>query len=223
MLLSKHDALSRCHFFSFLSVKDRQRLACFAVRRVLKAGEHVYAEGELIQNVWLVESGWVRLFKTSLVGKPIVLGISLPGEMFGPIVGRIHSSGAISDFPSTILGFPIERLSFFLRRYRDSTYHLLQDMDRRLQEAHALHSMLGEPLEVRAAVAILFLQRKFGSRLAFSRQALAELLNVTRESVARTLARFQRMGIIKIGRQTIFILKPHYLQFLANGYQSESS
>ena len=76
----QQQTLARVPIFSGLSESELSFLAQRAVPRRYSAGETVFGEGEPCQGLYVVESGHIRIFKTSINGREQVLSIDGPGS-----------------------------------------------------------------------------------------------------------------------------------------------
>src|SRR5579872_4147923 len=77
---NRSETLTRVPIFSGLSEAERSFLAQRTVPRRFSAGETVFAEGEPCAGLFVVESGHVRIFKTSAGGREQVLSVDGPGS-----------------------------------------------------------------------------------------------------------------------------------------------
>ena len=72
--------LSKVQIFSGLSEGELSFLAQRAVPRRYSVGQSVFGEGEPCSGLYVVESGHVRIFKSSANGREQVLSIDGPGS-----------------------------------------------------------------------------------------------------------------------------------------------
>jgi signal-transduction protein with cAMP-binding, CBS, and nucleotidyltransferase domain len=72
--------LSKVPIFSGLTESEFAFLAQRAVPRHFSAGETVFTEGEPCTRIYVVESGHIRIFKSSSGGREQVLSIDGPGS-----------------------------------------------------------------------------------------------------------------------------------------------
>ena len=72
--------LSRVPIFSGLSENELTFLSQRAVLRGFQSGEIVFSEGQPCTGLYVVQSGHVRIFKTSVNGREQVLNIDGPGS-----------------------------------------------------------------------------------------------------------------------------------------------
>ncbi len=74
------ETLSKVPVFSALTDPELTMLARSAVPRSYAAGTLVFTEGEPCVGLYVVQSGQIRIFKSSASGREQVLGIEGPGS-----------------------------------------------------------------------------------------------------------------------------------------------
>ena len=74
------ETLKKVPLFADLSERELAFLAGRAVPLHAKAGEMIFSEGEPCRGLYVVESGAVKIFKTSASGREQVLTIEGPGQ-----------------------------------------------------------------------------------------------------------------------------------------------
>lgn len=72
--------LRRTVLFSELSEQELNYIAERAVVRHFPAGQLVFSEGEPCPGLWIIETGKVRIYKSSPSGREQVLAIEGPGS-----------------------------------------------------------------------------------------------------------------------------------------------
>jgi CRP-like cAMP-binding protein len=77
---NRSETLTRVPIFAGLTEGELSFLAERTVQRRFSAGETVFAEGESCAGLFVVESGHVRIFKSSAGGREQVLSIEGPGS-----------------------------------------------------------------------------------------------------------------------------------------------
>jgi len=79
------DFLKSIPYFSALSLKELERVRKETAGISFSRGEILFLEGEPCRGLYVVKSGRVRIFKTSLEGREQVLLIAKPGESFNDV------------------------------------------------------------------------------------------------------------------------------------------
>ena len=73
-------------YFAGLSSAQAERLSQQATRRTFTAGEMLFSEGETAAGLWVIETGSVKIFKSSREGREHVLRFFGPGDGFNEIL-----------------------------------------------------------------------------------------------------------------------------------------
>lgn len=214
---SRHaQTLARVPIFSGLEESELQFLAQRAVPRNFQAGEMVFVEGQPCAGLYVVESGHIRIFKTSPGGREQVLGIEGPGSSVAELPvfdgGNYPASvAAIQD--STLLFVSKQDFHALCFAHPQVALKVLRVVGARLRRLvgiieelsfttvrHRLASFLlrmaNAEKETGAAVEIT---------LPASNQELASQIGTVRELVSRNLSRFQAEGMLEIKGRTVVI------------------
>lgn len=196
------DILHGCRFFSQVQAREFQRLVRMAHLVRYKKGEVIFREGMECPGVFIVGSGLVRIYKSGPGGKEHVLHIVGPGETFAEVA-------AIGGFacPAHAEAIAATRCALLpLDLFRQA-----------LQEEHqlCLDMMAGMAIWVRQLVGLIedLVLRDAAGRLArylldavpdgkdavalpTLKRHVASHLNLTSETLSRTLRRLQEAGLI---------------------------
>lgn len=177
--------------------------------RGIRAGEHVFREGDVSDYLCVVRSGSVKSYLISNDGEEQVLGFYLPGDVFGldgsEEQGRMSSSVTLET--STICRLPIEDMD-----NQGVSSQLLKLTSAQLLRDHNLVLMLArKDADGRLASFLCDLSRRYQARgysamsinLSMSRQDIGNYLGLAVETVSRTLTRFQEAGLISVRRRAV--------------------
>jgi CRP/FNR family transcriptional regulator len=209
--------LSRVPIFSGLSDNELTFLSQRAVLRGFQSGEIVFNEGQPCIGLYVVQSGHVRIFKTSVNGREQVLNIDGPGSSVAELPvfdgGNYPASVAAvdeatllfvskQDFQSLCLTHPEVALKVLrvvgarLRRLVGIIEELSFTTVRHRLAAFLLRSAQREGRQTPAGTEIL---------LPANNQELASQIGTVRELVSRNLSRLQAAGLIQIDGRTVLI------------------
>ena len=205
----KTEPLSQFALFAGLSEGEIQALAQRAVERRFVPDEVLFWEGEPCAGIFLIARGSVKIFKTSVGGREMMLSLEtapatvaeLPLFDGGPYPASVRAVGPVvslflnkGDFQQVCRQFPdvaLKVLAVVGRRLR----HLIG-----VVEAITFGSVTG-----RLARRLLDASSQAGADefdFPLTHQELASRLGTVREVVSRNLARFRAEGLIRIqGRQ----------------------
>jgi len=208
--------LAQVGLFKELSEAELSFLALRAVPRKFSAGEIVFSEGEPCAGMYVVESGHVRIFKTSAAGREQVLSIDGPGGSVAelPVFDGGNypaSTSAVED--STLLFIARQDLHALCVAHPQVALKVLRVIGTRLRKLIGIIEELSfTTVRNRLAAFLVRLARYEGKRveagieitLPGSNQELAAQIGTVRELVSRNLSRFQAERLIQVdGRRVV--------------------
>jgi CRP/FNR family transcriptional regulator, dissimilatory nitrate respiration regulator len=215
--------LSNCRFFSAVTGASRQRLNDMAQVRSFERGTLIFRQGEPCAGMFVVGTGLVRVFKTAPSGKEHVLHLVAPGGTFA----EVAAMGAF-DYPA--FAEAVEDTAAVLLPARALTQALREDHQLCLQLIGSLsmwvRHLLGlvEDITLRDAagrVARYLLGRSTSAdgavRLPSLKKHLASHLNLTSETLSRTLRRLDEAGLIRTDDDGLAVLDRKALEATAEG------
>lgn len=224
MSLENAEILAACAFFSQVGGESRTRLVRMAVRREYKRGEMIFREGEPAPGVFVVGSGLVRVFKLAPSGKEHVLHLAGPGLTFAEVavLGEFACPAFAEALEETVcLLLPVES---FMRALREDHQLSLQILSSMAMWVKSLVSLL-EDIVLRDAagrVAGYLLQAQSEQGTAISlpslKKHIASHLNLTSETLSRTLRQLREDRLIRENASGLVILDAPELKRIAEGY-----
>jgi CRP/FNR family transcriptional regulator len=170
-------------------------------------------EGDACTAVTLLASGRVRVVKRRATGREIGLYTVEPGqlcvlEVLAVLTGTTYRAEAVIELPVTGMAIPapiFRRLVDIEPGVRD---HVFRAIEARLAMALELVGdvALGT-LEPRLAASLLRLAGPAtGQPLRVTHDRLARELGCAREAVSRILGAWERAGLVRLGRATLWLL-----------------
>lgn len=190
--------------------------------RRAKAGELLITEGTKDDRLFLNLSGIIKVFKTSIDGRELILYFSKAGEAVNDLWFmnddvNIASAQAVGN----VNYFVIDRkkLEDTIRHYPDTGLRFLNELCRRVC---MLVDVLGDSIFKRVIQRLSKLlldiaEGKEGYDKALSQQDMAGILGTVREVVSRSLKDLKERGIIGIKQNRIVILDVNALHLIAEG------
>lgn len=222
--MDKTDFLATHRLFRALPPPQRARLAAFAKRQPMRAGQTVFSRGDVGDHMLAVIEGEVRITLTNPEGRVRTLTIFRPGDIFGEIAlldGKNRTADAIAVTDGMLLRFERRDVLPLLRGTPEVTDALLQILCERLRRTSYQveeHSFLD--LEAQLARATLRLA-KDGPSIRITQSALAELIGVARESVNRQLGEWEEAGLIENPKGRIDLKDRAALEAIATGEKQD--
>ena len=211
------ETLRRVPLFADLSASELEYLAQRAIARRCDAGEMVFSEAEPCRGLYIVQSGQVKVFKTSPDGREQVLLIAGPGSTVAELPvfdgGPYPASGsAITE--AAVLEVRKDDVRQLCLDHPEVALKLLRVVGARLRRLVAMVEELSFTT-VRQRLAALLL-REAESRghatpqgvefdLPWTHQELASQIGTVRELVSRNLSRFQSTGVIRVEGRKILV------------------
>jgi CRP/FNR family transcriptional regulator len=210
-------ALQKAAIFADLSEKELSFLAERVVPHDFTAGQVVFSEGEPCKGLFVVESGAVKIFKTSASGREQVLAVEGAGGSVAEL--PVFDGGA---YPASAIAQSEARLLFVSKRdfqalcveHPAVALKVLRVLGARLRQLVGIIEELSfTTVRHRLAVLLLRLARRRGKptargvefTLPGSNQDLASHIGTVRELVSRNLSRLQAEGLIKMEGKTLVI------------------
>jgi CRP/FNR family transcriptional regulator len=202
-----------------------ERLGAEAVIRRFTKGVMIFRQGEECPGLYCVGTGLVRIFKVAPSGKDHVLHFADAGKTFGEVaaLGEFTLPAYAEAIEDTVCALlPTDRFQTLLKRHHELCRQLLNGMSFWVRQlVGLLEDIVLRDASGRVARHLLAADAS-GGREAFSlpvmKKDLASHLNVTSETLSRTLRRLADAGLIEMGSgQQIRILMPDALHDVAEG------
>lgn len=197
--------------------------------RHIGAHEHLFYEGDDRDCVYVVESGWVKLYRTLIDGQRQVVGFANAGSILGLECEDTQANGCETITPVTVRSIPARSLTDICIREPQLAEQLLRQVGRQLGAAQAQLATVGaQSAEQKLATFLLTVSDLCDAThggefdLPMRRGDMAEFLGLRLETISRKMTEFQRRGWIKM--TSIYhcrITRRHVLQELAQGGEAE--
>ena len=202
--------LKRVPIFSSLSDQEFAFLTTRLLQRRYAAGELIFGEGDPCVGMFVVQSGNVRIFKSSAGGREQVLSIDGPGSSIAELPvfdgGNYPASAhAVSD--STLLFFSRQDFQALCLQHPQVALKVLRVVGGRLRRLVGIIEELSFTTVRHRLIALLVrLSKTEGTRkgdtitltLPANNSELAAQIGTVRELVSRNLSRLQSEGLIRV-------------------------
>lgn len=223
MLNERLEVLGTLPLFEPLSREERERLAAGCRIRAFAKGATLLREGEQASGMYIVLDGVVKVVRFAPDGRETVLHLVRRGHTLGEGAmfqrGTFPASAVAVDDVETIY-LPADVLFALVTENPELALRMLAALSLRLRMfAHKLAAQGQGGASCRLATYLLH-RRQFGGgeliRLGVSREVLANLLGLARETLSRQLSRFVEAGLIELRGKDVFILDVAALQAKAS-------
>lgn len=217
--------LTRLSAEALQTVRGLGRIVRFA------RGETIFLQGQPHEGIFLIETGVVRCYYTGPAGREITLAYWTPGHFVGGpemFRGGLHIWSGTATEECSLLYLGAAAIRHLVERLPQFAMCLIEGLVAKSKCYSALVQMLGtRSATQRLAQLLVILGELYGkpedhlrpSRLVVQRKVthdqLATIVGVTRQWVTTTLDRFQRQGVVSVGRQAIVVERPDLLAKLA--------
>lgn len=219
--------IQRCRLFARVTPEARRRLVEISRPVALARGQQVFRQDDPCPGIFVVGTGLVRIFKIAPSGKDHTLHLAGPGQTFAEVA-------SLGCFPCPAYAEAIEDTVAVL--LPDAQVQELLAADHRLCRdllvgmgawVHHLTGLL-EDIVLRDAAGRLarhLLERSGGAdgrvALPSALRHLASHLNLTPETLSRTLRRLIDAGLLSRDGEGLAVLDPAGLRAVADGVGPE--
>ncbi len=218
------EVLKRVPIFSSLSEQEFAFLTSRVVQRKVGTGELIFGEGDPCAGLYVVQSGNVRIFRSSAGGREHVLSIEGPGSSIAELPlfdGGNYPASAQALRDSTLLFFSRQDFHALCVQHPDVALKVLRVVGGRLRRLVGIIEELSFTTVRHRLIALLVrLSKGEGRRtgdavtltLAMNNSELAAQIGTVRELVSRNLSRLQAEGLIQLDNRALRILSMQRLQ-----------
>jgi CRP/FNR family transcriptional regulator, cyclic AMP receptor protein len=211
--------LRRVSIFSGLSEQEFAFLTSHLLQRKYASGELIFSEGDVCAGLYLVQSGNVRIFKSSAGGREQVLSMDGPGSSIAELPvfdgGNYPASAqAVSD--STLLFLSRQDFHALCVQHPEVALKVLRVVGARLRRLVGIIEELSFTTVRHRLIALLVrLGKTEGARsgsgdgisltLPANNSELAAQIGTVRELVSRNLSRLQAERLIEVDNRKLEI------------------
>ncbi len=208
--------LAKAPIFADLTQAEMNYLAQRAVPRRFDSGELIFSEGEPCPGLYVIESGFVKIFKSAPSGREQVLAIDGPGHSIAELPvfdGGSYPASAQAVQDTVLLFVSKQDFNSLCLEHPKVALKVLRVVGRRLRGLVAIIEELSFTT-VRSRLASLLLRLARNGKktaagievtLPASNQELAAQIGTVRELVSRNLSRLQAARIIRLDGRTVVI------------------
>ena len=212
--------IANSQLFGGMPPEHLDEIEKIAVRKKYSRGESVFFEGDPGVGFYMVATGKVKVFKTSLSRKEQILHIFGPGEPFGEVPvfhGQPFPAHAMALEKTTLIFFPRKDFVELVHTMPSLVLNMLAVLSMRLRRfATQIENLSLKEVPARLAGYLVYLSEEQGNReqveLQISKGQLASLLGTIPETLSRIFARMSDEGLISVEGKKISLLDPEGLE-----------
>lgn len=211
------ETLRRVALFADLSEVELDFIARRAVPRRCAAGEMIFSEGTPCHGLFVVQSGQMKIYKTSPDGREQVLLIAGPGGTVAELPvfdGGPYPASASAVTEATLLEVRRDDVRQLCREHPEVALKLLRVVGARLRRLVAMIEELSFTTVRQRLAALLLREAEARGRatprgiefdLPWTHQELAAQIGTVRELVSRNLSRLQSTGTIHVAGRKVLV------------------
>ncbi len=217
-------ALKKVAIFSSLSEQELSFVIPRLLLRKFQSGEIIFSEGDNCTGLYVVQTGSVRIFKSSAGGREQVLSIDGPGSSIAELPvfdGGTYPASAQALKDSTLLFFSRTDFHTLCLQHPQVALKVLRVIGGRLRRLVGIIEELSfTTVRHRLVSLLLRLGKSEGARgdealvltLPANNSELAAQIGTVRELVSRNLSRLQAEGLIEVEDRTVRIISRKKLE-----------
>jgi CRP-like cAMP-binding protein len=210
------ETLRKVAIFADLSEPELQFLAERAVAREYDTAELVFSEGQPCAGLFIVETGALRIFKSSPSGREQVLSVEGPGSSVAELPvfdGGNYPASTSAVAPTRVLFVSKQDFSSLCLVHPRVSLKVLKVVGARLRRLVGIIEELSFTTVRSRLISFLVRIAKEGQKtprgieaqLPASNQELASHIGTVRELVSRNLSRLHAEGLITMEGKTVII------------------
>jgi CRP-like cAMP-binding protein len=210
--------------FCGLSEEERRLVLAHSKRRRFHRGQHVFVQGDRHEGVFVIDGGIVRTYYTAPNGREITLAYWRAGNVVGTpqvLSTGIHQWSGIAMAPTELLSFRSDELRSLMKGIPTLAIGMIEALEFKGKCFSIILQMLGTMNVTERIIQVLrMLQEMHGEdsaagitiRAPFTHEALALMVGASRQWVSTELHRLQEMGVIRLEKRSLVILRPDLLR-----------
>ncbi len=217
-----HDLRNR--LLAGISPGARQDIVAGSRRRTLRTAQVLFRTGERAEQLFLLRKGRVQFSRLARTGREIVIGILVPGDVFGLgtiLTQHVDYMGTAKSLESgEVLVWTRKTIQGLTNEYPQLSENALHVALRYVAVFAERHERLVTfTAEERLGRALTRLGVRTGTRkrsgveVRIKNEQLASLADVSPFTASRLLKRWERDGVIAKGRGIVHIMCPEKLLF----------
>ena len=207
-----NSCIEKVPIFSNLTTEEKIEVSMTTIHREYKKGETIYIEGELSENLFVINKGKVKISKLSEEGKEQIIRILYEGDFMGELSlftqSPLMNNAEALEITSVCI-VDSKKINELIEKRPGISLKIMKELSSRLEKTERLIESLGlGDVEQRVAEILLKLSDDNNIiNLSISKKDLAAHIGMSQETLSRRLSNFQEEGWIRQeGQRKIIIL-----------------
>ncbi|RIA10156.1 CRP-like cAMP-binding protein [Flavobacteriaceae bacterium MAR_2010_72] len=199
-----------------LTKEELLRISGCKTSRIIKKGELIFEEGDMLNGVFCVKDGVCKLSKLSANGKDQIVKLVVKGDLLGQrcLIGNESANlSAVALNDMEVCFIPKSEILQDLNNNTNFSMDVLQKMAQDLKESdNVIVNMAQKSVKQRLAEVLIYLYENFGETedgmlsVVLSREDYANIVGTATESAIRILSQFKKEKFISTDGKRIKIL-----------------
>lgn len=195
------------------SPQIRARLSEYGNAKTFSEGDIILQENSYIKSIPIVTSGSIKVMRTEIDGREILLYYIRAGEScIMSFLGGIHHDTskvkAIAEEPTEILFIPIEKVSLLIKEYPEFLDYIFRLYHKRFEELlEVVNEVAFKKMDERL---LTFIKKKCeltqSHTLYVTHEQIANELGTVRVVVSRLLKQMEDQSLVQLGRNKVTLL-----------------
>jgi len=210
--------LKETFVFSEFSDDELRAVVELVSERSFKKGVTIFHEGQPGTAFYIIKSGRIKVYKLAEDGRELILGVFGDGALFGDVPvfdGGPYPAGAATLVDTRVYFINREDFERLVTGHPEMALKVIRVLGRRLRQAHGfVMDIAMKSAPQRLSSLLLKLADEYGVEtgegvlldVPLTRQEIAELMGVSRETAIRELSKFSQGGTIKLDGKRIILL-----------------
>ena len=211
-----YDVLKQIQYFSKLSEVVIADLAKVARKHHFDSEQVIYIEDDPAENIYILETGWVKATRMTSGGREQALAFMQPGEIFGDIavfIGQNYPATVTALEPVDVWAIPSQTFLDLIQRYPELAMTVIRWLGNRVMYFIGLVEDLSlRSVEARLAHTLLRHATKQDGQLVVPRRPwttfdeMSVRLGTVRDVLSRALKTLESEGLLKVEKKSIVLL-----------------
>ncbi len=211
-------------FSASLPAGDRAALLQLGLRKSYSKGGLIFSAGSPAGSVYLLESGYVKIYHLGPAGREVLLWFCFPGDIFG-LTEMVHGGGrkvyARAGTPVELLSVPREAFKAFLAQHPSAAVLVMDVLSHRVRALSQLvQGLITDDVPQRLMQLLTRLSSAYGRPadkgvcvdIALTHQEMANMIGTSRQSITSTLNALKRLGLVAIKNRRLHLIDARLIE-----------
>jgi len=220
--METHWHLYEKDFFLDLPV-EKEKFLSLSTRRSLKKNEFIFYEEDPGESCFYLETGSVKIFRVTALGKESIFFVRKTGEIFGlaeVIDAKKRKCNAQALTPCILYEINKNNFEFLLSQHHSLDRKVIKVLGRRLRYlGEQIENLMASDVTTRMLKLLFYLcchslidraslNKPIKVPINLTQEQMASLTGSCQQTVSESLKQLQQDGLIQISKKEIILLNP---------------